>query len=178
MIFVDGENLTFRYQEMIKGGKKPAKNVVHIPDIFVWHPEITTPSYLELRRVSYYTSMVADEPAIEDTKQKIGRISYEYYDVGIRGTYQICNFIFKKEKQKEKTRKVDINIIIDVMRCASFEHIDLIILVSGDGDYLPLINEVMHKGKQVWVYALSSGLDKRLIYTTDEFLELDKIMFE
>jgi uncharacterized LabA/DUF88 family protein len=177
MIFVDGENLTFRYQDMRKNGRVPSNDITHVPDVFVWHPDITKQSAFNVQRVSYYTSMAASLENIEKMKDYIGSIFYHYEvtDICI-GNGQICPYIFKKEKQKDKTRKVDINITIDTMRYA-FSDIDLIVLISGDGDFIPLIEEIMHKGKRVWVYAFSSGLDRRLRYISDEFKELDDIFF-
>lgn len=176
MFFIDGENLTFRYQNMLSEGRVPAPGIIHEPDIFIWHPALTLQSALNVNRVSYYTSMKASLENIESMKDKIGSIFYKHGALGITESAQICPFIFKKEKQKDKTRKVDIQIVIDTMRYASTS-VDLIILVSGDGDYIPLIEEIMHKGKQVWVYTFSSGLDKKLRYVPDEFFELDNLFF-
>jgi hypothetical protein len=39
MVFVDGENLTMRFQDMVKKGKMPRPEVTVIPDIFVWQPQ-------------------------------------------------------------------------------------------------------------------------------------------
>lgn len=36
LIFVDGENLFLRYQEMLKAGRKPAPGNVHVQDCFIW----------------------------------------------------------------------------------------------------------------------------------------------
>jgi hypothetical protein len=47
-LFVDGENLVMRYQAMVQNGKRPKRGVVHIPDVFVWHPGITTWSCMDI----------------------------------------------------------------------------------------------------------------------------------
>jgi uncharacterized LabA/DUF88 family protein len=51
-------------------------------------------------------------------------------------------------------------------------------LASGDGDYLPLLQEVMRRGKQVEVLAFSSGLNEQLTYSVDRFLSLDEVFFD
>ena len=50
--------------------------------------------------------------------------------------------VFKKPKQSQKTRNVDIQIVIDVMRCAHSDQFEQIYILSGDGDYLPLVREL------------------------------------
>jgi len=73
---------------------------------------------------------------------------------------------------------VDIQIIIDVMRHTFSQSYDVIYLFSGDGDYLPLIEEVMRQGKQVYISAFSSGLNEKLISRVDMFTPLDEDFFE
>lgn len=61
-IFADGENLVMRYQAMLAQGHRPKKGIKHIPDVFVWHPGITTWSVMDLQRVTYYSSATGDQP--------------------------------------------------------------------------------------------------------------------
>ena len=48
-------------------------------------------------------------------------------------------------------------------------------IVSGDGDFIPLIKECIRFGKHVHVAALSSGLSPELRYEADQFLLLDNM---
>jgi uncharacterized LabA/DUF88 family protein len=50
-------------------------------------------------------------------------------------------------------------------------------LVTGAGDYIPLIEEVMRNGKQVYLAALSEGLNKALPNSVDKFYNLDDAFF-
>lgn len=63
------------------------------------------------------------------------------------------------------------------MRAALSTPVDVICLISGDGDYLPLIQEVTRTGKRIYVAALSSGLNPQLIRSVDSFLNLDPLFF-
>ena len=179
ILFVDGENLVFRFQEGIKAGRVPADGIVHEQDCFVWHPDITKVSVFGLFRVCYYTSVVGDDKRIEEVKQKLSRITFRA-EVSLEQviTGQVIPLVFKKLQQSNKTRIVDIHLVIDVLKYAHLNAVDLIYLISGDGDYLPLIQEVMRQGKQVYVGALSSGLAKPLVYSCDEFFDLDKYLFK
>jgi len=51
-------------------------------------------------------------------------------------------------------------------------------LVLVDGDYLPLVREVMRQGIHVTTAALSSGLTPELRRAADEFVDLDKQFFQ
>jgi uncharacterized LabA/DUF88 family protein len=179
IIFIDGENLVFRYQSMLAAGKKPSPKVVHIPDVFVWHPTMTEWCLMHVLRVYFYTSVVGDDKKIADIKDKISKTIFSFeYDKDRGGTAQIIPIVFKKSAKSQKTRQVDIQITIDMMRFAHQQPVDVLYLVSGDGDYLPLISEVMRQGKEVYVGALSSGLNPELQYSVDEFHNLDKYFFQ
>ena len=179
ILFVDGENLVFRYQDELKAGKKPADGVVHEPDVFVWHPGVATISHFHLFRVCYYTTVVGDDAKVVDAKEKLARVVFRAQSgpqAQISG--QIVPVVFKKPERSRKTRVVDIHLVIEVMKYAFSNTVDLVYLISGDQDYLPLITEVMHQGKQVYVGALSSGLGQPLTYSCDEFFNLDRFFFK
>jgi len=56
-------------------------------------------------------------------------------------------------------------------------NIDVVYLVSGDGDYMPVLQEAVRMGKQVYVAAFSSGFNESLVTIADEFRSLDTIYF-
>lgn len=180
ILFVDGENLTLRYQAMLAAGLVPRKGVIHEPDVFVWHEKIVPNGYIDLRkviRVCYYASIVGDEPQVVGIKRQLPKIQFTTIadDGGISG--QIVPVVFKKPSKSQKTRNVDIQIVIDIMRYAFTDEIDRVYLATGDGDYLPLIQEVMRRGKQVELLAFSSGLNTALPYSIDRFFDLDPVFF-
>lgn len=167
-----------RFQDMVAAGAVPDSRVVHIQDVFVWHPNLIR--WHDLRkviRVGCYTSVVGDDDKIVEIKKLIAKTEYSSVadDGGMPG--QIVPVVFKKQAKSRKARNVDIQIVIDVMRYAFTDEIDRVYLASGDGDYLPLLQEVMRRGKQVEVLAFSSGLNEQLSYSVDRFLPLDHIFF-
>jgi uncharacterized LabA/DUF88 family protein len=180
ILFVDGENLCMRYQEMLAAGSSPRPGVVHLPDTFVWHSRMTRTDNFQLCkivRVCYYTSVVGDEPQVVEVKQQLSQIDFESRgDDGSMGG-RIVPVVYKKPAKSRKTRNVDIQIVIDIMRFAFTDEIDRVYLASGDGDYLPLVQEVMRRGKQVELLAFSSGLNGSLRYSVDNFYSLDDVFF-
>jgi uncharacterized LabA/DUF88 family protein len=170
-----------RFQDMVASGHTPNRGVIHTLDTFVWHQRFTDNYDYELRKVvrtCYYTSVVGDETRVADIKRQLSQIQFETIgdDGGISG--QIVPIVFKKLARSQKTRNVDIQVVIDVMRFAFTDEIERVYLASGDGDYLPLIDEVMRRGKQVEVLAFSSGLNPAIPYSVDRYFSLDPVFFD
>jgi len=65
-----------------------------------------------------------------------------------------------------------------MLNSSLMENVDALYLLSGDGDFVPLIREVMRRGKQVYVMALSDGLNPELQVTADGFELLDSKIFQ
>ena len=163
-----------RYQEML-GVKRPKSNNVHVSNIFIWNPALhSVPGYSAVR-MNYYTSAVGTHDKIDALKKDISKIIIQRTRE-VHG--QMCPHVFKKEAKSKKTKIVDISICIDALRHSHHGHADAIYLLSGDGDYLPLIEEVMRNGTQVWLGAFSSGLNPKLPAAVDRFVDLDPIFFE
>jgi uncharacterized LabA/DUF88 family protein len=180
-VFVDGENLVMRYQAMLDAGYTPKKGVVHVPDVFVWHPGITTWCLMDIQRCTYYTSATGDAPRLKQLRSQIASTRFEYnYDHGENvpdASGQLVPRIFHKESKSRKTRNVDINIVIDMMRAAHQSSTELLLLLSGDGDYLPLVEECMRLGKPTWACSFSSGLHESLPCSVDLYETLDDVFF-
>jgi uncharacterized LabA/DUF88 family protein len=185
LIFVDGENLVLRYQEMLKAGRVPASGNVHIPDSFIWNQRVLEDHMWNLRRVSYYTSVVGDDAKLRETQERIAATSFlcrTGFVAGIGAGYttrtgQIIPFVRKKAIKSRKESVCDIAIAVDVMRACYRDHAKTIWVFSGDGDFVSLFNEIVHSGKVAYASAFSSGLNEELRYAVDEFLSLDKYFF-
>lgn len=186
MIFIDGENLVMRYQDMVKNGYKKKPNTEYIEDIYVWHDELIPRKEIDLRRVTYYTSAVGSDDHINELREEIHNIKYRFrglpYIFHGATKYQeqwgsVVPKVFKKPSKGRKSRKVDINIAIDMLNHATLGQVDRMLLVSGDGDFIPLIQEVMRHGIQVHISALSNGLNPKLKIVADMFTLLDDSMF-
>jgi uncharacterized LabA/DUF88 family protein len=179
--FADGENLVLRYQDMLKDGNVPRDDVFHIRDLVVWHPDITGHTLCDIARISFYQTVVGDQDHLDAARRQVSEVQFtcranENDTIELDGTLRPC--LFKKEKKSAKTKSVDINLTVDMMRHANNAMFDVLFLLSGDGDYLPLVEEIMRGGKQVWLAAFSKGLNMNLRFAVDEFFDLDEIFFE
>jgi len=66
----------------------------------------------------------------------------------------------------------DVGIVIDAVRTAP--GIDVIVLVSGDGDFISLVEYLKNQGKRVEVIAFGRSASGHLKEIADEFIDLDK----
>jgi len=65
----------------------------------------------------------------------------------------------------------DVGIVIDAIRCAPA--VDTVVLVSGDGDFAPLVEYLKHRGKRVEVIAFGRSASSELKEAVDGFINLE-----
>ncbi len=65
----------------------------------------------------------------------------------------------------------DVGIAVDAIRLAELV-IDAIVLVTGDGDNIPLVEYLKGKGRQVEVVAFGKSTSGRLVEAADDFIDL------
>ena len=66
----------------------------------------------------------------------------------------------------------DVGITVDAIRISS--SVDTIVLVSGDGDFLQLIEYLKNQGKRVEVIAFGRSASLKLKESADEFVDIEK----
>src|SRR3989344_4869814 len=65
----------------------------------------------------------------------------------------------------------DVGIVIDAIRISS--SVDVIVLASGDGDFIPLVEYLKNYGKRVEVLSFGKTTSLKLKEAADEFIDLD-----
>ena len=65
----------------------------------------------------------------------------------------------------------DVGLAVDAVRLAELV-VDAIVLVTGDGDYIPLVEYLKGKGRQVEVAAFGKSTSARLKEAADDFIDL------
>jgi hypothetical protein len=181
MLFVDGENLTIRAEEVAKAaGLKLPEGPLYRKGTYVWLPQsafdgphsagltgrdpryrLTAIPRLGLRhwgvRAFYYTF-------VQGSHDDVAAVERALWETGFQPR------VFKKTKNLP-AKGVDISLATDVLSNAYQDNFDIAVLLTGDGDYVPLIREVQRVGKSVYVAAFNSGLSPQLMLASDEFLE-------
>ena len=65
----------------------------------------------------------------------------------------------------------DVGLAVDAIKLAP--KLDAVIIVSGDGDYVPLVEYLQNVGCQVEVMAFGKSSSAKLIEACDDFIDLD-----
>lgn len=182
MVFVDGENLTMRFQEMVATGRTPRNHVHHLRDTYAWSHNTVTPMLNVVHRATYYTYVQGDELTVDQVALQIRDLTFaNYFIVGAHHSLgwlhnKLAPCVFKKARGA-RAKGVDIQLTVDVLTHCQHNNLDVVYLVAGDGDYRPLILEAQRIGKRVRVAALSNGLSPQLKLVADEFIDLDNEYF-
>jgi uncharacterized LabA/DUF88 family protein len=106
-----------------------------------------------------------------------------YEDLSKRSGYVIKASFDKITSSGVIEKKVDINIAIDIISLAYENAYDTAVLVSGDGDFVPVVNKVkgLDKKVELWAFryslanALKDELGQENIYYIDDILSKIKI---
>ncbi|RLC39660.1 MAG: hypothetical protein DRH33_02255 [Candidatus Nealsonbacteria bacterium] len=70
----------------------------------------------------------------------------------------------------QKKADWDVGIVIDAIRTAP--NVDVIVLCSGDGDFVPLVEYLKNQGKRVEVIAFGRTTSSKLREVADEFFDI------
>jgi uncharacterized LabA/DUF88 family protein len=83
--------------------------------------------------------------------------------------------VFHRDPKTSRSKGVDISLATDMLMHAVHGHYDAAVLFAGDGDYLPLVNEVKRCGRVVVVAFFEGvqGLSEELRLAADAFIPLD-----
>jgi uncharacterized LabA/DUF88 family protein len=65
----------------------------------------------------------------------------------------------------------DVGIVIDMIRLSS--KLDVVILVSGDGDYVPAVEYLRNQGQFIEGVSFGKSTSAKLVAAVDEFTDLD-----
>ncbi len=66
----------------------------------------------------------------------------------------------------------DVGLVVDAIRLSG--SVDSIVLVTGDGDFVPLVEYLQNKGIRVEVIAFKRSASSKLIEAADEFMDLEE----
>ncbi|HBY97902.1 MAG: NYN domain-containing protein [Ardenticatenaceae bacterium] len=100
------------------------------------------------------------------------RVTNALYANGIEPVY-VPTYYYGQERKKGSAIKnsVDIHMVIDAMRTVyTHSNIDTYIFVTGDRDFIPLINAIRQKGKECIVVGVAEAASSHLAQSADEFI--------
>jgi uncharacterized LabA/DUF88 family protein len=168
MLFVDGENLAIRYKNVLaESGLVAETHIKHLENLYVWskHANRRNHEQVALIRSYFYTCAKGDTAKIES-------IEDDLIQLGISDPR-----VFKKNNNR-KSKRVDITLATDMLSHAYNDNYDIAVLVAGDEDYVPLVQEIKRKGKQVALWFFESGLSRHLKNECDLFFDISEILLK
>ena len=126
--------------------------------------------YLELQhraiRANYYTSVVGDENKMWTVRNQIRELGFSPH-------------VFKKGRREDKAKAVDVTLTKDLLANAFFNNYDVAVLIAGDGDYVPVVEELKRLGEVVYLaFYERYGLSPDLHMASDHFFEMEAMMLE
>lgn len=108
-------------------------------------------------RATYYTGV--PHSAVDETTERLLKIGF-------------LPKVFVKARNRA-SKAVDIALATDMLTHAFRGNFDVAVLLAGDGDYLPLVQEVQRLGKRVHVaFFAEVGLSDDLRKSADDFLDI------
>jgi uncharacterized protein (TIGR00288 family) len=107
-------------------------------------------------RAFYYTTVPGGSEVVRETMEALWSLGF-------------TPRVFHRSKDKP-AKGVDITLAIDMLSNAIDNNYDAAVLVAGDADYVPLVEEVKRRGKMVilWFFE-GSGLSPELRRAADVF---------
>jgi uncharacterized LabA/DUF88 family protein len=101
------------------------------------------------------------------------------YSNGISPRYISARYFPGGRSQKRRTNSIDVMLAVE---CADFLHhhpqVDTYVLVTGDGDFIPLVSLLRSRGKKVVVIGVSEATSYHLIESADEFISYASLLEE
>lgn len=123
----------------------------------------------QLLRALYYTAL-ADDQEYSSIRPLIDWLDYNGYTMVTKPTKE---FTDASGRRKIKGN-MDIELTVDAMELA--EHLDHVILFSGDGDFRTLVEALQHRGKRVSVVSTMNTqppmVSDELRRQADQFIDL------
>jgi uncharacterized LabA/DUF88 family protein len=101
------------------------------------------------------------------------------YSNGISPRYISARYFPGGKSHKRRTNSIDVMLAVE---CSDFLHnhpqVDTYVLVTGDGDFIPLVSLLRSRGKTVVVIGVSEATSYHLIESADHFVSYASLLEE
>lgn len=124
-----------------------------------------------LIRASIYAIVDSDQP--QDLQNRLHKYRDKLRYIGYKVIEKERVHYVDKETGKQTSKSnIDMELAIDVLR--EVENLDVVVIISGDGDFVRLVEAVQSKGRRVFVMAFEN-VSKNLREVADVFIDGDSI---
>lgn len=107
--------------------------------------------------IAWYTGAPSRESETNSIHKLLDWMSFNGYTVFTKPVHSWTEMNDEGEERKRWRANVDIEITIHAMRLATLGHVNHIILGTGDGDFVPLVEELRHLGVRTTLLSSIQG---------------------
>jgi uncharacterized LabA/DUF88 family protein len=132
-----------------------------------------------LEKASEYGRVVSATAYADWTDGDFRQAPPTLYSNGISPRYISARYFPGGKSQKRRTNSIDVMLAVE---CSDFLHghpqVGTYVLVTGDGDFIPLVSLLRSKGKNVIVIGVSEATSYHLIESADHFISYASLLEE
>ena len=168
-VFIDGGYLREVAREQKAALVNPralASKLVGSPTIQGWASDPARPKNALLGRTTYYD-------AIPDASAETNPDLEQYWRaIELEDDVHLGFGALRGLKRSARQKGVDVQIAVDMLTGAFSSIFDIAVLVAGDADFVPVVEEVKRKGVMVVIAAANRSLSNDLRRVADRCTEL------
>jgi uncharacterized LabA/DUF88 family protein len=145
-----------------------AKGLVESTQVQTWAYDPTRHPNAFLSRITYYDALPNEGATVEAARRieeywrTIERLNDVHLGFGeLRGL-----------KRRVRQKGVDTLIAVDMVAGAYSQLFDIAVLVAGDADFVPVVEEVKRRGVMVAIAGRSSSTSSELMAAADRYIEI------
>jgi uncharacterized LabA/DUF88 family protein len=84
-------------------------------------------------------------------------------------------YVFPRARTRG-SKRVDVSLSVGMLTHAYHRNYDVAVLVAGDEDYVPLVEEVKNAGRRVFLWFCEAGLSPALKRSSDYYFDIADIL--
>lgn len=170
IIFIDGSNLYHILKNSFSGKKPNDFNFEQFVEYLAKGRKLVR---------TYYYNAPLDREKDEDSYTKQQKFFNKIQRIP-NFTFILCRMLKRKVDGKTiyEVKEDDIHLAVDMVKLAFNDAYDTAILVSSDGDFVPAIQAVKEKGKNVENIGFENKFSYHLQQESDKFMKMKKEVVE
>lgn len=133
----------------------------------------------DVKRAIYFTAGFGDAASLHEIKVKLRAFDLEPSIIPERRDLALQRQnVLQTQQLIEKPKGVDITLAVTMLEHAYNQAFDVCHLYTSDVDFLPVIEAVRARGKQVYVHGYKNGLSEQspLLHVPDQFIDLEEML--
>lgn len=170
-VFMDGgyvRELSKEHPGALPDPYSLAKGLVESSQVQTWAYDPSRHPNAFLSRITYYDAL----PNESATPEEKARIEEYWRTIEKLNDVHLGFGELRGLKRKVRQKGVDTLIAVDMVAGAYSQLFDIAVLVAGDADFVPVVEEVKRRGVMVAIAGRSNSTSSELMAAADRFIEI------